>query len=361
MMRTNLLLVAAAVLALSAVAACESPPVADKTGDQTVVLTLGTIDVLDPNHQSPAATIFIQRLTELSGGRLKVRTTTEYQHGQPNAESDLVKAIGSGSFDLGIPSMRAFAAAGLPGLQALEAPLVITSRATENAIAAGPVGKDLLATLDGTDVLGLALAPGPLRRPFAKRPLRSVFDWQATKFRSFNSPVQAQTITALGGQPVTASFDFAVLVHDGRLHGAELDIAQYQENHYGPLLPAVTRNVVLWPKITVLTINRKTYNRLNEQQRQWLHQAAQSAVSAATGFAYDEATPAKAMCATGVRFYDATDAELAGLTTAVRPVLDTLAADPISGPLLTKIQQVAAEHPGVDVPDVPADCVMTAR
>jgi TRAP-type C4-dicarboxylate transport system substrate-binding protein len=360
-MRTRSLIAAAMLLAMCAATACESPPVADKTGGRAVVLTLGTIDVLNPNGQSPAAATFVKALADLSGGQLRVRTTTEFEHGQPNAESDLVKAVGSGTFDLGIPSVRAFAAAGLPGLQALEAPLVVTSRATENAIATGPVGKDLLATLEGSDVRGLAIAPGPLRRPFAKRPLQSPADWQGTTFRSFNSPVQTQTITALGGQPVTASFDFATLVAQGKLQGTEIDIAQYQENHYGPLLPAVTRNVVLWPKITVLTINRRTYDRFDDQQRSWLQQAAQAAVSAAVGYAYDEATPAKAMCTAGVRFYDATAADIAGLTTAVRPVLDTLAADPVSGPLLTRIRQVAAEHPGTDVPDVPADCLTTHR
>jgi len=351
------LAVAAALLTLSAVTACGSPPVANKTGDRTAVLTLGTIDVLDPNGQSPAATAFVEALSDLSGGRLKVRTTTEFESGQPNAESDLVKAIGSGRFDLGIPSARAFAAAGLPGLQALEAPFVITSRAAESAIATGPVGRDLLATLDSSDVAGLALAPGPLRRPFAKQPLLSPADWQGTTFRSYNSPEQARTITVLGGRPVTASFDFAALVARGTLQGAEIDIAQYQENHYGALLPAVTRNVVLWPKITVLTINRKLYERLDPRQRRWLRQAADSAVRATLDYPYDEATPAAAMCATGVRFYDATDAHVAALHDAVRPVLDSLAADPVSGPLLAKIQQVAAEHPRVDVPDIPADCL----
>jgi TRAP-type C4-dicarboxylate transport system substrate-binding protein len=359
-MRTRRLLVVA-TLAVSATMACTSSPVADKTSDRTLVLTLGTIDELDPNGQSPAATAFVEALNDLSGGRLQASTITAFEEGQPTAEADLVKAVGSGRFDLGIPAGRAFAAAGLPGLQALEAPLIITSRAAENAIATGPVGKQLLATLDGSDVAGLALFPGPLRRPMAKRPLLSVADWRGTTFRSFNSPVQAQTITALGAQPVAASFGFDELVRQGKLNGTELDIATYQKELYGPLLPAATRNVVLWPKITVLTINRKTYDRLDEQQRGWLQQAAQTAVSTALGYTYDEATPAKSMCTAGVRFYDATDADLADLTAAVRPVLDKLAADPVSGPLLKTIQQVTAEYPGVDLPDVPADCLKTRR
>ena len=33
-----------------------------------------------------------------------------------------------------------------------------------------------------------------------------------------------------------------------------------------------------------------------------------------------------------------------------------LAADPVDGPLLADVQAIAADHPTVDIPGVPADC-----
>jgi hypothetical protein len=40
----------------------------------------------------------------------------------------------------------------------------------------------------------------------------------------------------------------------------------------------------------------------------------------------------------------------------VQPVIDGLAADPVSGPLLKEIQAIAANHPAPDVPTVPVGC-----
>jgi hypothetical protein len=41
---------------------------------------------------------------------------------------------------------------------------------------------------------------------------------------------------------------------------------------------------------------------------------------------------------------------------ALSPVIDQLAADPATGPLLAVVQAAAAAHPGVDEPDVPDSC-----
>jgi hypothetical protein len=57
-----------------------------------------------------------------------------------------------------------------------------------------------------------------------------------------------------------------------------------------------------------------------------------------------------------VRFTDASPAQLTALGSQVAPVLDKLAADPVTGPVLQQIRQAVATHPGIDAPDVPAAC-----
>ena len=137
--------------------------------------------------------------------------------------------------DGGWPSTRAFANAGISGLEAVEAPLTISNYAASKALVSGPVAADLLAQLDGSGIKGLALAVGPLRRPFAAQaPLLGVQDWQGIPFRSFNSPVQADTIRALGATPINWGGDWAAQVAAGTLRGAEFDIAQYAANTASP-------------------------------------------------------------------------------------------------------------------------------
>jgi TRAP-type C4-dicarboxylate transport system substrate-binding protein len=349
--------VVAALTIAATLTACGTQTSADKTGEHTLVIRLALADVLNPNGQTVAPGVFVSTLEQLSGGSIKVQLVGNFENDSATAETDIITAISKGDLDAGVPSIRAFAAAGMPGFQALEAPFVVTSKAAEDAIVTGQVGKDLLKSLDGTGVVGLGIASGVLRRPFGLVPLLNPADWKGKAFRTFDSAVQQQTITALGGVPVTVGISFDTLVREGTLQGAETDLAQYAENAYGQLLPAVVRNVVLWPRMVVLTLNRKLVERMSAQQRGWLQQAADAAVRASVSDTFDDAIQASRLCAAGVKFYDATAADIAGLKAAVEPVLATISSNPVAGPLLAEVEQTVASHPGVDVPTVPDGCL----
>jgi TRAP-type C4-dicarboxylate transport system substrate-binding protein len=354
--RTRLVVNSCLVLALAG-AGCQASPATDKTGSEVIVLRLASVDVLNTNGQSPGPGVFVHELTAVSGGRIKATIKLKFEDANPTAESDLVKAIGAGELDGGWPGTRAFANAGIHGLEPLEAPLTLTSYAAQRAAVTGPTGPALLHVLDHTPVVGLGLMVGPLRRPWATRAaLVSPQDWRGAPFRVFNSPTQAAAVEALGGLPVNASYDFPDLIQQGKLRGVETDIAQYALNGYGTLAPMVTRNEVLWPKLTMLTISRSWYDRLTSDERTWVQQAAAKAVQASLDFAYDETTPARALCELGVHFIDASPAQLAAMRLAVAPVIARLNADPGTSAITAMLQTVAAAHPDPDLPDVPATC-----
>ena len=184
-----------ALAASTMIAACQTHS-ADKAGGDTTVLTLATIDDVNDNGQSYGPQAFVDSLVTVSGGRFKVEVTQDYGNGSAQAESNLVKAIASGTIDGGWPSTRSFANAGIPGFATVEAPMTISSYAAEKELVSGPVAGELLRRLDGSGVVGLGLAVGPLRRPFATHaPLLAPADWHGVRFRVFNSPVQADTVT----------------------------------------------------------------------------------------------------------------------------------------------------------------------
>lgn len=341
------------------VAACSggADDVADKSGTDTVVLRLATIDSVNNNGQSYGPQAFVDALKQVSNGRVKVEVTETYDDGAADAESNLVEAIASGELDGGWPSTRAFAEAGIPGLKAVEAPMTITSYDAEKALVSGPVADELLAQLDGTGVVGLGLAVGPLRRPFAAdAALVGPEDWQGARFRVYNSPVQADAVRALGGEPVNLSFEWMNEVRAGSLRGAEFDIAQYAASGFATEAGNVTANVVLWPKVFVLSISQERLDALSDRQREWVHEAAEQAVQASVDATYDETTPARELCDNGVRFVNASPEQIAALRSALTPVVEQLADDPATGPLLEQVQGVAAEHGRPDVPDVPGGC-----
>jgi TRAP-type C4-dicarboxylate transport system substrate-binding protein len=354
---------AAATGAVVLAAACSGSAsgVADKAGGETVVLRLATIDGdVNGNGLLHGPQAFVDRLAAVSGGRFQIEVTTGYGDGGPDAESSLVEAIASGALDGGWPSTRAFADAGIPGLEAIEAPMTITSYAAQRALVSGPVADTVVQQLDGSGVVGLGLAVGPLRRPFAaESPLLGPDDWQGARFRVYNSPVQADVVTAFGGEPVNLGFEWIDEIAAGTLRGAEFDIAQYASNGLTTEAGNITANVVLWPKVFVLGVSQERFDSLTDEQREWLRDAAGQATQASVDGAYDENALAAELCDRGARFAMASTEQIEALRAAVAPVIEGLAADAESAPLLAEIQALAAQHPDTDVPTVPASCRAT--
>ena len=334
---------------------------ADKTGVDTVVLRLAGIDgsIYDsPMYVGPQR--FVEGLDEVSGGRLRVELIESFGDGAPDNESRLVEAIASGAVDGGWPATRSFAAAGIEGLAAVEAPMTITSYAAEKALVAGPVADMLLEQLEGSGMVGLGLAVGELRRPrAAEAPLLSLEDWEGVGFAVFDSDIQAEAVRALGAEPVAAGFARADEIAAGNLRGAEGGATAI--GGVSPVAPYVTANVVLWPKVFVLAINEDRYESLTDEQQGWLREAADDAVQASVDAIFDETASVQAACEAGSRFVDASAEQLDAMQTAFAPVIDRLAADTVDGPILAQLQAIAAEHPGPETLDLPDNCLEARR
>lgn len=344
------------IVGIAAGTACGDATVSDKTGSNVTVLRFATIDTLNPNGEIVAPTAFVDALARLSGGRMRVTVLDHYGDAAATAESDMVTSMAAGQLDGGFPATRAFSRAGLRGLEPVEAPFIITNYAAQKTLAGGSGARRVLATLDGSGVIGLGLAVGPLRRPWsATDPMTDLRHWRGVSIRTFHSPVQEAAIRALGGVPVNASYGFPDLVRSGHLQAVEIDVAQYARNGYGTLLPGLTGNVVLWPRMPVIAMSRTRFEALPAQQRAWVRAAAADAVRASVDHAYDDSAIAQRLCRQGVRVADTTPEQLAQLRRAVQPVLDGLAHDPATAASLTEVLRAAASSPP-DLLDVPASC-----
>ena len=327
------------LLAVVVTAACSAPAPADRAGGETIVLKFGTADRVNPDNYSFGTQAFVDNLPTVSDGHIKVDVALDVGDGAPSPETELIKGIASGELDGGQVPTRAFAGAGVHGLEAFEAPMVITSFAAQRALIADGVTTQALSALDGSGMVGLGMTVGALRRPFAaKAALAGPEDWKGVKFRTFHSAIEAEAVTALGATPVPVGLSWVDEVVSGRLRGAENHLAQYQEAGWGKEAGNVTGNVVLWPKMFVLTMNRAKFDALSDQQRNWIRQAADLGVKASVDALYDESNIAADLCTRGVRFKDASPAQLLALRTKLAPVLDRLAADPSSAALLAAIK-----------------------
>ncbi len=331
-------------------AACSAPATpADRTGGDTVVLHLATSDGegVDPaTYQGPIE--FVDAVEEVSAGRLKVDLSWGFASGAADAESQLVEAIASGAVDGGWPATRAFARTGVEGLEAVEAPLLLTSESAVEELTSGDVAGDVLAQLDGTGMIGVGLMAAPLRRPVSgKKPIVGPEDWKGATFRVYNSPVQAAAVRALGGRPVNMTHGWADALRVGDLDGAEIDVVSTQLPNE---VRNITSNVVLWPKVFVTTFNEELFESLTGQQQDWIRAAAARATDASVDAAYDASVDLQAYCDRGTEVHEATAAQLDGLRSAVAPVLRDLRNDPETASLMRAVDRLAAKHPDTDVP-----------
>jgi TRAP-type C4-dicarboxylate transport system substrate-binding protein len=351
-------LVAVALGASLALAGCATSAAGDRSGGDTVHLQLATID----DGGVGLGEAFVRELGTVSGGRITADVSLNYGEGAPDAESRLVSAIASGEIDGGWPATRAFAEAGIRGLAAVDAPLRITSDDAVDALVSGSADERIRETLEGTGVAALALQADDLRRPFSVTdPLVDLEDWQGTTFRTFNSPVQTATVKALGATPVRAGVLWKDQIADGTLDGGEYAVRYFEGSDWvaTPNTPwSLPTNVVLWPKVAVISLSRQRFDSLTGPQQAWVREAAANAsreVSAQLS-AQTQSQQAQQMCADGVRFEAATTEQLAGLVKAVEPVVQGLREDPAEKALMAIVDGIAAEHADADALDVPMPC-----
>jgi len=332
----------------------------DKAGTGTLVLRLATVDGdVNGSKQEPGNQAFLDALSQVSGGRIKPVLTSSFAEGAADPESTLVRAIAAGRVDGGWPATRAFAAGGIPGLQAFEAPFALTSYDALRDALRGQVRTQALAALDDSQINGLGLTIAGLRRPFSAKPMESVTSWKGLRLKALNSPVQDATFTRLGSVPVHTRITWRDDYGQGtlKLDGTELGLGPAVA--YGMPFEYYPTNLVLWPKVSVLSINRAKFDALSAQQRQWIQAAADVAEDASSKGHYDEADFVQALCQSGVRPYTMPAQVLAALHVEAKPVLDRLSNDPAEAPLLHSVLEVAAAHPEPDASTEAASCSAT--
>ena len=351
--------VAAALTALGLVTSGCEGATPTKPRQAPVVLNFATVDEeIDNNGQMQPLQDFVDRVWILSAHQLQIKMTLDVGSGDPGSERDLVKAIAVGQFDGGWNATRAFAGAGVPAFEAVEAPFVLQSYPAEQELVTSPLAGQMMARLKGTGLVGLGLVAGPLRRPFAvARPLAAPGSWRGVSIRIEDSPVQRAAAVALGARPVLAGAGGLDQLIGGRQVGGQVfDLFQYAINGLGNAEPYVTANLTLWPKLYALVMNSKKFASLDPQQQGWLRASAQRAVQESATAAFDESAASVQMCLAGVRFTDATVADLAELRATVAPVYAQLRADEAMAGDLAALQAIDARHPTASEPKVPSGC-----
>jgi TRAP-type C4-dicarboxylate transport system substrate-binding protein len=291
-----------------------------------LVLTLGTHD------RYFAQASFADAVERLSRGRMHVRSTERWRGQGPadavDFERRLVADVRAGTVQLGIVGVRVWDTLGVDSFQALVAPFLVDSLQLQRRALESASAGLALESVARRGVVGIALLPGALRRPFGvTRVFRRPKDFRGAVMGMRPGAVAAATYRALGARGVGW-----LPAELSSLDGAELDPITISDNTYDVQGRVLSANIVLWPRAQTIIMNRRTFERLPAAQRAILLEAGRRAVAPELArISRDEQAALSVLCAARmVRLVAATPADVAALRRTVEPVYERIARDQLT-------------------------------
>ena len=309
----------------------------DKAGgasqEHPVVLTLEGED--DP--QFSGAPEFAQAVGRLSGGSLRIDLVPAGRSAQLEYERGVIEDVRDGKAKLGIVGARVWDTMGVRSFRALLAPFLVDSYELERGVLENPLAEQMLSGVERGGLVGVALLPGPLRRPLGiTRALVGPSDYRGATIGVRPAALAGEALRALGSKP-----SGYVPGDLGGLDGAELDPVTIAYNDYDR--QALTTNVVLWPKPYTIVMNRTAFDSLTDEQQKLLRRAGREAIAPVLRqIERDEATAVGQLC-TKLSFVTATGRQRAALRAVVQPVYARLEGDLRLGRQLAAIEELKRE------------------
>jgi TRAP-type C4-dicarboxylate transport system substrate-binding protein len=329
--RTAAVAVAAIAVAVG-VTACSGSGVDKAGGGRTataLVLTLASRD------DSDAATAFTAAVAHVSHGSIRIEVRDGWRRTQANHARGLVDDVRQAKVQLAIVGAGAWDSMGVNSFRALLAPFLVESLELERRALESPVAMQMLDAVGEAGVVGVALIPGALRSPVGlSHRLVRPRDYAGRQIGVESGRLAGDTVSALGAIPETwLPDDFPAL------DGAELDPATITRLAYDQFRPSLTTNVVFWPRVLTVVMNRAAYAKLDRAQRELLRRSSRRVLQTELArIERDRNEALVSLCQRGeLSLVTATAADLAALRRTVQPVYDELARDPQTKQLIAQI------------------------
>ncbi len=244
----------------------------EDTGIRTIKLGHG----LDVNHSVHKAMVKMgEDLEQLSGGRMRLKI---YPSQQLGTERECLELLQIGSLDMTKVSVGALENFS-PKMTVLGLPFLFRSRQHSFNVLDGPIGAELLKDGERFWLKGLAYYDAGSRSFYTKQtPIREPGDLQGLKIRVMESATAMNMVHVLGGSPTPISWgELYTSLQQGVVDGAENNPPSfYLSRHYEVCkFYSLDEHTVL---PDVLLSSTHLWDRLSEQEQNWLSEAANNSV-----------------------------------------------------------------------------------
>lgn len=231
---------------------------------------------LDPTHPVHQAMVYMaDRCREISGGELQIDI---YPSGQLGSEQQCVELLQIGSLAITKVSaavMESFT----EDFKAVGLPYVFRSKEHSFKVLDGEIGKELLRSTEPFWIRGLCFYDAGSRSFYTiDKPIHHPDDLKGLKIRVMKSITAMEMVKAQGGSPTPISWgELYTALQSGVVDGAENNPPSFYTSHHYEVCKYYSLNEhTMVPD--VLIVSQKVWDKLSEQERAWLQQAADDSV-----------------------------------------------------------------------------------
>jgi len=231
---------------------------------------------LDPSHPVHKAMVYMaDRCKEISDGALTIEI---YPSGQLGSEQQCVELLQIGSLAITKVSaavMESF----VEDFKVLGLPYVFRSKEHSFKVLDGEIGKELLLSTEPFWIRGLCFYDAGSRSFYTiDKPIYGPDDLKGLKIRVMKSITAMEMVKAQGGSPTPISWgELYTALQSGVVDGAENNPPSFYTSHHYEVCKYYSLNEhTMVPD--VLIISMKVWNKLSDQEKKWLQQAADESV-----------------------------------------------------------------------------------
>lgn len=231
---------------------------------------------LDPTHPvSQAMEFMADRCEEISGGKLTIET---YPSGQLGSEQQCVELLQIGSLAITKVS-SAVLESFTEEFKVLGIPYIFKSKEHSFKVLDGPIGKEILLSLEPFWIRGLCFYDAGARSFYTiDKPIYSPEDLEGLKIRVMKSITSMENVKAQGGSPTPISWgELYTALQSGVVDGAENNPPSFYTSHHYEVCKYYSLNEhTMVPD--VLIISKNIWDNLDDQEKKWLQQAIDESV-----------------------------------------------------------------------------------
>ena len=303
----------------------------DDENDQKVLRLAHSLSV---DHSVHKAMVYMgEVLEQKSGGKLTLKI---YPSGQLGAEREAVELLQLGSLAITKVSaavMESFA----EEYRVLGLPYIFRDKAHATEVFNGPIGEDILLSGEKVWLRGLGFYDAGARSFYTKeQAINQPSDLSGMKVRVMNSNTAINMVTAMGGTPTPIPFgELYTALQSGVVDAAENNPPSlYLSGHYEVCKFYSIDEHTRVPD--VLLIGKLAWDKLTEQEQQWVQEAAEESV--VRQYQLWEESEQEAMNALKAAGVEINYPEKDPFTEDVQSLYRSYETDPVLGNLIQRIQ-----------------------